>query len=79
MQPYEQKTCHSISHVRLQGDPPTNHEEMHRVDVPGQPEMSLSEGDADKDAQDLRETQQKGCFGQDASSKEQLAEFARVA
>ena len=41
--------------------------------------MSLSEGDAERDARDLEETQHKGCFSQDASSREQLIRFARVA
>ena len=68
MQPCEQDTFHLVSHVRLQGDPPTDSEEMHREDVPGQPKMSLLECDANRDAGDLRETQYRGCFGQDASS-----------
>ena len=54
-----QETCHSVLHVRLQGDPPTDSEEMHKTDVLGQPKMSLSEGDAIRDARDLGETQHR--------------------
>ena len=51
---------------------------MHKIDLPGQLELSLSEGDVDRDAGDLGETQHRGCFGQDASFEEQLARFARA-
>ena len=65
----------------MQGDPPIDIEEMHKADVLGQPpQMSLSEGDADGDARDLKETQHRGCFGLDASLvEEKLARFARAA
>ena len=63
----------------MQGNPPTDNEEMHGADVPGQPQRSLSEGDADGDARDFKETQHRGCFGRDASVEEQLARFARAA
>ena len=46
---------------------------MHRVDLPGNLKMSLLGIDAfliDRDVGDLRETQHRGCFGRDASSKE---------
>ena len=44
--PCEQEACHLVSFIGFQGAPLIDNEDMHGAYLPGQPKMSLLEGDA---------------------------------